>query len=117
MVAVPSESPGDAVEGPPVLVVNLTLQEASAPRVELGRRNTRAPRTWRAVAEIAEVELLGELRPLAVKRCGDDIAQNETEEDEAQIAVDRLRSRRVFEWERADGRFKFSASSMVAEEG
>ena len=87
--------PRHAVEGPRVLVVNLTDEQPSAPgAIVLRRRRAHTlVRRW-PEEQIRARQIVGELvvHPAAVDRLED-----QPEQDEPEVAVDRSRARRVLE--------------------
>ena len=113
-----SRVPRRAAQCPGVLIVDLADQRSPAPEIQLRRRRPGAPCGRRVEADLSPaapghdlVELGGEARSRGVA-----VRQDEPEQDEAEIAVDRTGARRVLQRQAADGGFELRAADVIAVE-
>jgi hypothetical protein len=68
-------------------------------------------------SQLSDSELGNERRTLIAERPSSLVFENESKNHEAEIAVDRLRPRRVFEWQRRDAVLVLATPDMIAKEG
>ena len=118
---------GRSTERPGILVVHLADEGSPPPGIELRRCDARPQCPGRVEQQRLhrdERRHFPELRrqrrrrfePPAGARGSAGVLQDEPEQDEPEIAVDRSGPRRIFERRPADRRFELDASGVVAEE-
>ena len=107
--ACPADPPSSARAAP---------REAPAPGVELRGRGSAPPAGGRAEAEIAPPPGLGERPELPVERTPPvAVGKDESEQHEAQVAVQGLRARAVLQGQRADRVLELVPAPVIAVEG
>jgi hypothetical protein len=104
-----------AAEGRRIVIVDLAHEKPAAPLVVSCGRRPREPCLRRMELEILEAAHLLTQR-IELQRQGSGVLEDESEEHEPQIAVDRGGPGYVLEWSGADGWLETLASRCVAKE-
>src|SRR4030095_360763 len=99
----------------PCVVVVDFAETASTPRIFARRRRPGFPLRRRIELEVLNVPHLHAER-IELCRKGSEGFENEAQENEPEVAVDRLRSRRVRQRHRADRALEFRSTAMIAKQ-
>ena len=111
-------APSSSRRGPlPAAAVRATDPVRSARSARDGARRTDRSRSHAPAGRIRTADSSGLGRRSPRPAAKPTSSQDEAEQDESEVAVDRLRARRVLERQRADRAFELGAAVMIAEEG
>ena len=106
----------DAAERRGVFVVHFTDKQPATPRIPFGRRDSPTPQRRGTELDLFQNLHLREHQCEALGEWNASI-DDEAEEDEVEVAVDRLRARRIFERFGRDGGLVGMPSFQLAKEG